>query len=283
MATTGVVGQTWRADVTPSGSVEPWDGSPALDWYVAADDRWHDPRSDGGVRQRRVDGTAVFETKVRIPGGDAVQRVWSVADHGGYTLVEVTNDSSLPMAAVFTRPDVVASRPPATMPIAKGQWGIDVPDGSVLLPIGHRSSVVAGLPHSLGSAARLPADLPSAEAVARGWISRTDAASRLDLPDATLVEAVRAARCEALLCGPPDLEADPERFLLTIGELVRMGELDERSLGAVVEDVARGRQRDDPLGAALAAGSPELRRRRVGDRWRAARASETSTGSCHRA
>src|SRR5688572_5419061 len=123
MATTGVIGQTWRADVTATGSVEPWDGSALLDWYIAADDRWHDPRTDHGVRHQRVDGTAVFETKVRIPGGDAVQRVWSVADAGGFTLVEVTNDSSLPMAVAITRSDIVANRPPADVPIPTGNSG----------------------------------------------------------------------------------------------------------------------------------------------------------------
>lgn len=238
MATTGVIGQTWRADVTSCGSIEPWDGSAPLDWLVAADDRWHDPRTDTGVRHRRVDGTAVFETKVRIPGGDAVQRVWSVADRGGFTLVELTNDSSLPLAVAFTRPDVVASRPPANV----GIEGIAAPAGSVLLPVGHRSTVVVGLPHSPGRspdvAPTLPTGLPSPDAVTRGWIARTDAASRLELPEAALAEAVRAARCEALLCGPADVAGDPERFLLAAAELVRMGEWDAAMVVGVVDDVA---------------------------------------------
>jgi hypothetical protein len=233
MATTGVIGQAWRADVTATGSLEPWDGSAAMDWYVAADDRWHDPRIDSGVRHQRIDGTAVFETKLRIPGGDAVQRVWSVADAGGYTLVEVTNASSLPIAVAFTRPDVVANRPPADVPIQ----GIDLPAGAVLLPVGHRSTVVVGLSHAAG-ATTLPTGLPAPDAVARGWIARCDAASRLDLPEPADIAAVRAARCEALLCGPPDVSDDPERFLLAAAELVRMGEWDERAVVAVVESVA---------------------------------------------
>ena len=234
MATTGVLGQQWRARVTPTGSVEPWDRSPALDWYVAADDRWHDPKTDTGVRHSRVEGTAVFETKVRIPGGDAVQRVWSVADNGGYTMVGITNDSSLPIAVALTRPDVVASRRPAAVPIE----GVDVPDGSVLLPVGHRSTVVVGLPHARSEVRTLPAGLPSPDAVARGWVARTDAASRLEIPDVSSADAVRAARCEALLCGPPDPEEDPARFLLTLGELVRMGEWNERAVVAMIEHVA---------------------------------------------
>ena len=34
--TIGVVGQDWRASVTPWGRIEPWDGSEALDWWIAA-------------------------------------------------------------------------------------------------------------------------------------------------------------------------------------------------------------------------------------------------------
>ena len=72
MVTTGVLGGRWRAHVTAWGAVEPWDGGPALDWHVAADDRWHSPRHEPAVRQRRLDGTAVVETRVRIPDGDAL-------------------------------------------------------------------------------------------------------------------------------------------------------------------------------------------------------------------
>jgi len=236
MATTGVVGQTWRADVTATGSIEPWDGSAELGWYVAADDRWHDPTTDAGVRHQRVGGSAVFETRVRIPGGDAVQRIWSVADNGGFTLIEVLNESALPIACVFTRPDVVANRRPADVAIE----GIDVPSGSVLLPIGHRSSVVVALAHGPQRPSTLPAGLPSSEAVVRGWTARADAASRLDLPDAGVVEAVRAARCEVLLNGPADPADDPERYLLGLGEMVRMSELGDRDCQALADDVADG-------------------------------------------
>lgn len=230
MATTGVLGQRWRADVTGTGSVVPWDGSPPLDWFVAADDGWHDPKADRGVRQSRVAGTAVFETRLRIPGGDAVQRVWSVADHGGLTLVDVANDSPLPIAVAFTRPDVVTSRPPTDVPLQ----GVDVPEGTVVLPVGHRSSAQVALAHADARPVTLPAGVPSPDAVTRGWIARTDAASRLDLPEPALVEAVRAARCEIALTGPPERVADPDRFLLALGELARMGEL----IGDVAPDVA---------------------------------------------
>ena len=134
MATTGVVGQRWRATVTSAGFVEPADGSPTLGWYVAADDRWHDPQTDPSVRHHRLSGTAVFETRMRVPGGDAVQRIWSVADRGGFTLVSVHNDSPAPFAVAFTRGDVATNRPIVDVPIE----GIDLPAESIVVPVGHR-------------------------------------------------------------------------------------------------------------------------------------------------
>ena len=110
---TGVLGQRGEPTSRPTASIEPWDGSPPLDWHVAADDRWHTPAAEVAVRQRRLLGAPVFETRVRVPGGDAVQRVWSVADDGGLTIVEVENDSPLPIACAFTRADLRTTRPPA--------------------------------------------------------------------------------------------------------------------------------------------------------------------------
>ncbi|CAN5781904.1 hypothetical protein BH24ACT5_BH24ACT5_27420 [soil metagenome] len=239
MATTGVVGGSWRADVTPAGVVVPWDGSPPLTWHVAADDRWHDPEIDTGVRQHRVDGTAVFETRVRIPGGDAVQRVWSVADSGGFTVVEVTNDSSLPIAVAVNRADVLTTRPPTDVPIE----GIDLPPGSLALPVGHRTTVRLALAHAASertadATSRVLAGLPSADAVARGWTRRADNAIRLELPDATLVDGVRTARCELLLTGPADPAEEPARYLLGVAELHRMSEVDAADLSLLVPDVA---------------------------------------------
>ena len=65
---TGVLGQDWRADVTGWGAIEPWDGSATLSWHVAADDRWHSPDTEAAVRQVRVLGAPVFETRLRVPG-----------------------------------------------------------------------------------------------------------------------------------------------------------------------------------------------------------------------
>jgi hypothetical protein len=273
---TGVLGRSWRADVTRWGAVVPWDGTPTLDWHVAADDRWHSPGTDETVRQRRLAGTPVFETRMRVPGGDAVHRTWSVADAGGWTIVEVANDSSLPFACAFTRDDVATSRPPADVPIA----GIELPEASIALPVGHRATVTVGLRHGQDVATRLPGSVAPADAVARGWRARADRASRLELPVVQLVELAVAARCDLLLGGLPGRE-DPVAFLLAAGELGRLGEIDGEAaaelapaVATAAQDVARcaGWDADAALAAAALVLARAGERRGVADVTRIAAA-----------
>jgi hypothetical protein len=218
--TTGVTGGGWRATVSPWGAIEPWaSGEPVLDWHVAADDRWHSPQQEPAVRQRRLEGTAVVETRVRIPDGDAVQRVYSVPDHAGLTLIEIENASPLPMAVAFTHGRLLSARPP-TAPIE----GIELPAGSVAFPVGHHATLTVALAHDGSGPGALPTDVPTSAGVVRGWIATVERAGRLLLPDAALAERVMAHRCELALCGPEHPDTDPVGFLLAVGQLVRMGE-----------------------------------------------------------
>lgn len=242
--TVGVLGQRWRATVTPWGAVEQWDDLGRLDWYVAADDRWHVPADEPTVRQRSIDGTPVVETRVRIPSGDAVQRVYAVADHGGLTIVEVENDSPLPIAVAFTGAELCAIRPPTDVPIK----GIDLHGPVTTFPVGHRATLTVALVHSPGGPKALPANLSTAAQVSRGWLALCERASRLLLPDGALGESVVRARCELLLCGPDEPTADPVGFLIGVGELVRMGSRAEDWMPDVAEAVAGlAAQLDDVL------------------------------------
>ncbi|MFM7046254.1 MAG: hypothetical protein ACKOYG_12030, partial [Ilumatobacteraceae bacterium] len=216
--TTGVLGQRWRATVSPWGAIEPWSGGDPVDWHVAATDRWHSPRSESTVRQRRVEGTAVVETRLRVPDGDVVHTVYSVADHGGLTLIAVRNESPSPVVVAFTRGDLLTARPPST-----AIEGIDLPAGSVAIPVGHHAEVVVGLAHP-PRRGDLPLPVPSAAGVARGWTAILDRASRFAVPDAVDLDAVAAARCELALCGPALPDDDAVGFLLGAAQLVRMGE-----------------------------------------------------------
>lgn len=223
MITTGVLGGRWRASVTEWGALEPWDGSAMLDWHIAADDRWHSPQVEladaAQVRQRRVDGSVVVETRVRIPDGDAIQRIFSVPDQGGLTVIEVENSSPLPIAVAFTRSDLLTMLPP-TAQVA----GIELPADTIVLPVGHHSTVTVALAHTSPHAGVLPTVLPPCAGVARGWVGSADRAGRLMVPEAAMRERVVSARCELLLCGPPTPDEDPIGFLLVAGQIVRMGD-----------------------------------------------------------
>jgi hypothetical protein len=104
--TVGSLGSTGRAAADPRGLVTPGLGGWSLDWWIGADDRWHLPSQDPAVRQRLVDNTPVVETAMRVPGGDAVQRVYGVPGAGGgFVVVEIENRSPVPFAlALAIRP-----------------------------------------------------------------------------------------------------------------------------------------------------------------------------------
>lgn len=231
--TIGVLGGTWRGSVTPWGAIQQWAGPDVLEWHVAADDRWHTPSAEPTVRQTRLDGTPVIETRLRVPQGDVVHRAYAVADHGGITLVEIENDSPLPVAVAFSGCAVMSVRPPADVPIQ----GIQLPSDAAVFPVGHHATLTVGLSHH-GVSRQLPSNLSSAAQVARGWSAMCDRASRLDLPDPLAVHAVIAQRCELSLTGPPLPADDPVEFLLAVRQLVRMAGQAESWMPDVADAVA---------------------------------------------
>jgi hypothetical protein len=217
-----------------------------LRWHVAAEDRWHDPSVDAAVRQTRVGGTPVVETRIRMPDGDAVQHVWSTPDRGGLTFVEVTNDSPLSFAVAFSGLPVLTDRPPSGVPIQ----GIDLPTDAFVMPVGHHTSVRVAIPHEPARWAghALSEIRADRSALVAGWTATAERASRLDLPDERLVADVVEARCDLLLSGPVSAADDPAGFVLDVAELVRLGEPADAWLAEIVgpiESIAR----DNPSGA----------------------------------
>jgi hypothetical protein len=96
-----------RARVDPRGLVsvdgEPW----SIDWWIGGEDRWHVPAREAGVRQSLLGGAPVVETRVRVPSGDAVQRVFAARDGAGgeAVVIEIENATKVPFAvAVALRP-----------------------------------------------------------------------------------------------------------------------------------------------------------------------------------
>ena len=106
---------------------------------------------------------------MRIPDGDAVQRVYSVADDGGLTIIEVTNESTLPIAVAFTGGGLLSRRPPTSMP----PQGIDLPADAVIHPIGHQRN---GDRRSGAQWRRLAARVAAVGGSGRARLARADAA-----------------------------------------------------------------------------------------------------------
>jgi hypothetical protein len=236
--TVGVLGGSWRGRVTPWGSIVPADGSASLDWWIAAEDRWHTPAIEPSVRQRAVEGVPVVETAVRVPGGDVVQTVYAVADAGGFTVIELENRSPAGVAVALSRRDLVTSRPPATVPVE----GVDAPADALVVPIGHHASARVALAHDAGVAGTQPADLPPPGAVVRGWIAQAGQGVDLRLPDVAPGVGLTSLRCALLLEGPPPPDAGAA-YLVAVVELGRLGSAVERWLDdAVVVAEAIGRQ-----------------------------------------
>ena len=231
----GIRAGGWNAIVNERGSVRLNDGSQVLDWHIAADDRWHDPSTEPSVRQTRRAGVPVVETRLRIPGGDAIQRVYAVADAGGLVVIEITNESTLPIAVAFTRPDLISSRTPSP----RGAQGIELPIGSVVFPVAHGSTLRVALRAPLNIAnetVNIDVErLPSFEQLQKGWLKSVEQAGYVIVPEGAVAPLVARLRSDALILSGHEIEDwatgaggdcanDPVAYILTLQELLRMGE-----------------------------------------------------------
>ena len=240
----GVRGGAWRAGVDANGTVIPADGSAPLGWHVAGDDRWYSPAGEPTVRQKWYAGYPVVETRMRVGQGDIVQRVYCVADAGGIAVVEFENETAMSVAVALTRSDLLTSRPVGDNP----PMGIDLPAGSIVLPLGHKATMRVGLAHVAPHAGRLPDDAPGHQQVVRGWEGACDVASRITVPDHTVTAGIAAVRSNLLLGEGTDGAAI---------ELVRLGETHRDSILEVVEAVQK-RLRAEKRAKVLSWDTPHL-------------------------
>jgi hypothetical protein len=97
----GVLGSSAQALVDAHGAITPDGGRWRLDWWVGADDRWHVPVRETAVRQSLVGAAPVVETSLRVPGGDAVQRVYGIGGPGGLVAVDIENASGAPFVVAL--------------------------------------------------------------------------------------------------------------------------------------------------------------------------------------
>lgn len=220
----GVLGSGAVAGVDPCGAVSASDNV-TLDWWIGADDRWHIPAEETTTRHNRAWAAPVIETLVRVPGGDAVQRVYgATVDARAVAVVEIENRSPAPFTAALVvrvprglvevsdatvRIDGVVvlalPRPPGASAAAASSrelvtggaaraGAVEPVRGPIeltlLFPVAHRTTLRAAL-------TPIPLDvrsIPDAETVARGWERQLERGMQAGLPapfDA-LVDVMRA-------------------------------------------------------------------------------------------
>jgi hypothetical protein len=233
--TVGIVASAGRALVDEKGSVTPGrDAAWSLGWWIGADDRWHFPSQEPAVRQRLVDGTPVVETAMRVPGGDAVQRVYGTrhGDHE-YLVVEIHNQSRVPFAvalalhaaertigldgdsvhvngqpAVFLpgRPIYAATGRDMADVVAAGRasdpssvFGQPISDAAFLFPVAHTTVLRAAIPLDEPNQRPTFSALASSADVVKGWQAQTRRGLRLELPPGRLADAIDANRRHLLL------------------------------------------------------------------------------------
>lgn len=167
--TIGNLDGSHRASVDPAGGVVLEGAGWTLDWWVGAEDRWHLPAQEVAVRQALVGSSPVVETRLRVPGGDAVHRAYAAraADGTETVVVEVENQTSVPFAVAL------ALRPFGATALG-ALHGIELDDERVLVD----GTVVLQLPGTPGRATlstRSAGD--AAEVVLAGEAERTATAS----------------------------------------------------------------------------------------------------------
>jgi hypothetical protein len=225
------------ARVDGRGAVAPDRAAWDLTWWVGAEDRWHLPEQEAAVRQSLLDEMPVVVTAMRVPGGDAVQRVYGGAP--GEAVVEVANESAAPfvLALVFRgasavdvdgaalvvdqRFALVGTRPPA-------RWAAEV-DGTTqhvvvrgdaregtfpprrdrgarvvaafLYPVAHRATARFRLTLDPRTTEPTSSAVPDAARVARGWRAHLGRGLQVAVPEPALQAAVNRERAQLLLAG----------------------------------------------------------------------------------
>lgn len=209
----------------------PCDGSTPMLWRVAADDRWYVPENEPTLRQKWLAGTPVAETRLHVPGGDIVQRIFCVADMGGMTVMEFVNESTLPVVIAISRDDVLTTHPPSDVV----PQGIEMPSNSLVLPLGHQSTMRIGLLHNKPHAGPLPTAIAGYMQVLNGWAAACEVTSRMVLPDQSLCSRLIAVRSRLLL-DVADLDVGAEHAVI---ERIRLGDFSSDSILDVVRVVDR--------------------------------------------
>lgn len=105
--TLGTLGAGSIAAVDPRGVIFPFARPVSIECWFGVGDRWFRGGAGDGVRQRRIDGLPILETRQRAGDDDLVATVWAdeSGDARGRVVVELANETAdAVIVAVVVRP-----------------------------------------------------------------------------------------------------------------------------------------------------------------------------------
>ena len=233
----GAIGSAGRAIVDARGALSVVGDDWTLDWWIGADDRWRVPAREPAVRQAPIAGAPVAETRTKVPSGDAVQRVYGIGGPGDVVVVEVENASPAACIVAFVLRGatslaaegsqvLIDGRVALILPFPPPRW--DVTDfelepeqcgahtglieprtfsagtlhATLLFPLSHRNRLRIGVATGDVQPRVDLAQLPTAEAAARGWQHHLDRAMRVNTSSEFVAE-LDLARSQVLLDPDP--------------------------------------------------------------------------------
>ena len=223
--------------ISPSGVVCLGDQSCKIEWGVRCADRWRLAHEERAVRQNRVDDTPVYETWLRVPGGDVIQRVAVLNDGRGRSIVvEYENDSaeavmvatvgraaksveaSLECVVVGSSEWIRPQRPAGAVAVSSDIWAAVTSDAGSADAAGHGDvAMLHALPHRqklvvvVGIEGQLPSRPLRPTDAAAGWRTVTARSLQVEVPDLELTAAWRRIVCDLILAaGDTDVVAAGE-------------------------------------------------------------------------
>ncbi|MEZ5247483.1 MAG: hypothetical protein R2707_20510 [Acidimicrobiales bacterium] len=233
------------------GRVGAVDGSWWVEWGVGAQDRWRVAHDEVAVRQSRVADAPVYETWMRVPGGDIVARVASANDGLGRVLVLEFENLSRDAVSL-----AVVGRVAGTAAIAADADGVAIdgiewirgerPAGGVLATIGDPWDVVADGPdasrsacHGDGASGGIVLALPHRQKVQVHVLVEGDFPTRPVTPD-EISAGWRTITAGSLAIDVPDVDLGEAWNRILPDLIVQAGSLDPRTAAeaAVALDIA---------------------------------------------
>jgi len=253
-----------------------------VEWGIGTADRWRIAHDEVAVRQSRVANAPVYETWLRVPSGDVVQRVASANDGLGRVLiVEFENLSADAVTLAITGRvagkstvaadvDAVAidgiewirgERPAGAVVAVDGDpWSriMAEPDAARASATGGEASgaLVLALPHrqTVQVQVLIDGDFPSRpvtpEEISAGWRTITAESLTIDVPDSDLGEAWDRILPDVIVqAGSSDPQAAAEAAVIL--DVAGLHEEADRARATVVAAALAGAMMGDAAVAAL--------------------------------